>query len=370
MLTIKANRVKIIIVMFIQKYQKKGEIKFMKIKKTVTIILLIMLMVLQFSFIGNTVHAADGETKEDSTIQAGMQGAMFASVKAVVERRMNVTLNRTNEEEINPGKTFELVVHLDNFQNIEKGMRYIQAQLEYDKDVLEYAGILGQNGWILEKESFNEQNGKFIIDNKDGITNPSDAFKISFRVKTAVEEDTETVVTLKGIRASGGDGIIKANDASAQVSIVIPEEPDLPEEITSNKYVVEDDMISRIIPGTTVKEFIKNVETKNVDNDGIVILNQDGNTLNENDVIASGMTIKVGKTLQFTASVIGDVDGDGQITVNDLAKVKLHYIVDTPLTGAYLKAADVDGLVEDDSPVGMNDIARIKLVLINLAEIK
>ena len=37
--------------------------------------------------------------------------------------------------------------------------------------------------------------------------------------------------------------------------------------------------------------------------------------LNENDVIATGMTIKVGKTLEFTASVLGDVDGDGQITV-------------------------------------------------------
>ena len=96
----------------------------------------------------------------------------------------------------------------------------------------------------------------------------------------------------------------------------------------------------------------------------------DGLLINENDVIATGMTIKVGKTLEFTASVLGDVDGDGQITVNDLAKVKLHYIADTSLTGAYLKAADVDGQMEDNQPVGVNDIARIKLVLINLFEIK
>ena len=80
--------------------------------------------------------------------------------------------------------------------------------------------------------------------------------------------------------------------------------------------------------------------------------------------------IKVGKTLQFTASVIGDVDGDTQITVNDLAKVKLHVIADTLLTDAYLKAADVDGQLENGEAVGINDIAKIKLVLINLEVIQ
>lgn len=317
----------------------------MKIKKTVTVILLMIMMLLQFSF-----------------------------VSANTTRTMDVTLKSANEavdlSQLTPGATFELVVHMDNFQNIEKGIRYMQAQLDYDKTILEYAGIIAQNGWELKDDAFNQANGKFVVDSNSPVTTAGDAFKIAFRVKASVEEEVSTTIKLKGIEASGGDGLILSNDATIDINVEIPEEPDLPESITSTKYEIANGMIAKIIPGTTVKDFMKNVTTENVDNDAIIFIDQAGNTLNENDVIATGMTIKVGKTLEFTASVLGDVDGDGQITVNDLAKVKLHYIADTSLTGAYLKAADVDGQMEDNQPVGVNDIARIKLVLINLFEIK
>lgn len=62
----------------------------------------------------------------------------------------------------------------------------------------------------------------------------------------------------------------------------------------------------------------------------------------------------------------GDVDGDGKITVNDLAKIKLHCIEKELLTGDRLKAADIDG----DGKVTVNDIAQIKLVLIGLMKIE
>lgn len=314
----------------------------MKIKKTVTVILLMMMMLLQFSF-----------------------------VSANTTRTMDVTLkSNVNLNQLTPGATFELVVHMDNFQNIEKGIRYMQAQLEYDKTILEYAGIIAQNGWELKDDSFNQANGKFIVDSNSPVTTAGDTFKITFRVKASVEEDVSTTIKLKGIEASGGDGLILANDTTVSIGIEVPEEPDLPESITSTKYEIANGMIAKIIPKTTVKDFMKNVTTENVDNDAVIFMDQEGNTLNENDKIATGMTIKVGKTLEFTASVIGDVDGDGEITVNDLAKVKLHYIEDTLLTDAYLKAADVDGVMEDNKPVGVNDIARIKLVLIDLFEIK
>ena len=42
---------------------------------------------------------------------------------------------------------------MDNFQNIEKGIRYMQAQLEYDKTILEYAGIIAQK-WMGIKRQF------------------------------------------------------------------------------------------------------------------------------------------------------------------------------------------------------------------------
>ena len=59
---------------------------------------------------------------------------------------------------------------------------------------------------------------------------------------------------------------------------------------------------------------------------------------------------------------IGDIDGDGEVTVNDLAKLKLHYIKYDVLEGEKLKAADVD----KDGKITINDIARLKLAIIKL----
>jgi hypothetical protein len=64
--------------------------------------------------------------------------------------------------------------------------------------------------------------------------------------------------------------------------------------------------------------------------------------------------------------MVGDVDGDGTITINDLALLKLHYIEAQSLEGEYLKAADLDG----DGAITVNDIAIMKLVIIGLMEIK
>ena len=78
------------------------------------------------------------------------------------------------------------------------------------------------------------------------------------------------------------------------------------------------------------------------------------------------MKVKVGKTLEYTIIVTGDIDGDAQITVNDLAQIKLHLIEQELLTGIKLKAANIDG----DTQITINDVAQIKLVLIGLFEIK
>ncbi len=142
----------------------------------------------------------------------------------------------------------------------------------------------------------------------------------------------------------------------------VPVDPDIPEGITSDIYTIEEGFISRIKPETTVNNFKQNVETQLP----MVFLDKDGNELNENDVIATGMTLKVGTTLEFTLIVIGDINGDGRIGLVDFAKLKLHYIEKELLTGNALKAADIDG----NGSVSINDLAQIKLVLIGSMEIK
>ena len=64
----------------------------------------------------------------------------------------------------------------------------------------------------------------------------------------------------------------------------------------------------------------------------------------------------------ITPVIKGDLDKDGKITPNDLAKVKLHYIKLSLLQGEEIDIGDIDG----DGQITMNDIARIKLMIIGL----
>ena len=141
-----------------------------------------------------------------------------------------------------------------------------------------------------------------------------------------------------------------------------PSNPDQSKGITSEKYQIQEKYISKIAPNTTVNQFKQKVKTEQK----MVFINAEGKTLGEDDLIATDTIVKVGDNLQYTLIVIGDTDGDGEITINDLAKIKLHIIEIELLEGTRLQAADVDG----DGEVTINDLAQVKLILIDLMEIK
>lgn len=315
----------------------------MKSKKLITAMLLIAILVAPISVISfnNFVYAEEG-------------------------RGFRVSIEKANQtQKIEPGKEFEVNVSTKDFRNIGKGIISLTGQLEYNKDILERISITGKNGWTTGAEFINEENLKFITDNGAYVTKDGVMFTIKFKAKKTITKATQTTIKVKGITASGGDGVIRTNDAELAISIQMPEEPPVVEEkITSDVYVInnEDKDISRIAPGTTVAQFKTNVTTEQ----NMVFINKEGKTLGENDALATGMTIKVGKTLQYTLIVTGDIDGDGKVAINDLADIKLHLIDYEPLTGIALKAADTDG----DKGITVNDAAQIKLVIINLFEIK
>ncbi len=59
--------------------------------------------------------------------------------------------------------------------------------------------------------------------------------------------------------------------------------------------------------------------------------------------------------------ILGDIDEDGKVSVNDLAKLKLHLIENEKLTNSNsLIAADID----KDGKITINDLARLKIILI------
>ncbi|MCI8309464.1 MAG: hypothetical protein HFJ45_04590 [Clostridia bacterium] len=264
----------------------------------------------------------------------------------------NKTTNLQNSEE------FEVTVNLNNIRNINDGLISLAGQLEYDSEILERIEIVGQNGWTLDNKSFNEENLKFIIENEQKVNVVSDILKIKFKVKDTAESENKTVIKIKGISASGGEVPIYTADSEIEIGLDLHEKPT---EITSDKYVIDEksEIISRIAPNTTVAQFKNNITA----NKEIVVLDKDGNVLKENAILGTGMQIKVGKTTQFKSIVIGDLDGDGEITILELAKIKLHYIDAKHIeTEMELMAADLDA----DGEITINDIAQVKLVIIGL----
>lgn len=285
-------------------------------------------------------------------------------VYAEEKRSFEVTLRKadTSVSTLEPGDEFEIIARLDKLTNIKEGLIVLLGQLEFDGNVLEKLTISTESGWNLEDEkgniAFNEKNLKFIIDRSANMTEGQDIFKIKFKVKDNITENKTISIKVKGISASGGTGLIYAKDAETTVNI----KPAEKEEITSKKYNVDNSkkVISKITPDSTIKDFKANTVTEGE----LVFVDAEGKVISdENAKLGTGMKVKVGKTLEYTLAVTGDVDGNAKLETNDIAKIKLHLLERTILTDeAQMQAAHVD---EDDA-ITVNDIARLKLVLLNL----
>lgn len=294
------------------------------------------------------------------------------SLKAVMQSSKN-ELKKTEEVEI--------TLKLDEYQNIKDGINAYKATLEYDETIFEevlQSNFTCKNNWEMLK--YNKDTKEFVAIKKVGSTTPEVVASITLKVKEEVEPKVTEVKT-KDIVTSDGKNDINIDETKVEINIIKeqdtkPEEPDVPvepdeptkpEKITSEKYNIEEGYISRIVPKTTVAEFKQNVVLENVTtNPQMVFTDENGNALQESDQIKTGTKLKVGKTLQFTLIVIGDIDKTSEIEINDLAQMKLHLIGKEKLTGIELKAADIDG----DNEITINDLAQMKLVLINLLEIK
>ena len=110
-------------------------------------------------------------------------------------------------------------------------------------------------------------------------------------------------------------------------------------------YIVseENKTISRILPKTTIEEFKSNI---NVQSSKIKILYNKEQTEITQGYIGTGMKIKIDDyTTIYTASVIGDLTGDGEIKQIEVSKTIKHVIglQKHQLTGVDAMSADVDG---------------------------
>lgn len=278
---------------------------------------------------------------------------------------------KTSTNELKGGEEITITLRFDEYQQIKDGINAYKATLEYNKEIFEEVkqeDLQSLNDW--EKLQYNQTTGEFVAIKRGGSKAPEDIVSITLKTKQEVKATT-TEIKIKDIVTSEGEKDINIVETKATINIVEdqtekPEEPKQ-EKITSNKYTITENYIERILPNTTVTEFKTNVTLENVTTEPqIVFTDEQGKTLEENAIVTTGTKIKVGKTLQYTLSVIGDLDSDGKITINDMAKLKLHLIEEQLLEGTKLKSADID----NDGEITINDLAQMKLILIDLLKLE
>ncbi len=260
-----------------------------------------------------------------------------------------------DKAEVKQGEEFEVTLSI---KDLPREIYALGGKIEFDKSVLEIVenGLTGVNPWEFSKNDCNLDNFKFVTDAGVAVSQASDVINIKFKVKEDIEAK-DTTISLKEITAGTGeltDGILHAGNSNLKIKI---SEKPVEKYIRTNVYDVNrtDNEITKIITSTTVKDFKANIET----NMELIVTDAKGNILDDSAIVGTGMKLKA-ENLEFILIVAGDIDGDGKIGIDDIAKAKLHYIDKEFLTGIQLKATDAD----TDNSITINDIAQMKLTYI------
>ena len=294
--------------------------------------------------------------------------AILITINVQASNNLKATI-QSSKNEVKKVEEVEIILKLQDYQDIKDGINAYKATLDYDENIFEKVleqNFTCKNNWELLK--YNKDTKEFIAIKKAGSKEPEEVASLILKTKEEAGPKT-TEVKIKDIVTSDGKKDINVEEAKLVIDVIEEQEenPEKPEKITSNKYRIEEGYIEKIAPQTTVAQFKKNVKVENVTTEPqMVFIDENGNTLQEDSLIKTGTKLKVGSSLQFTLIVTGDIDGDAEITINDLANIRLHLIDKKSLTGIKLKAGDID----EDGEVTINDLASMKLILIGLSEIK
>jgi len=150
------------------------------------------------------------------------------------------------------------------------------------------------------------------------------------------------------------DSLGNRNEITATVDWIDSREAD--SEVTSAEYKIEKPYIKNVQAGTKVSEFKSKLSAVAE----IVVKDKKGNIAKEDEAVTTGMKVIAGIN-EYTVVVLGDVDGNGQVTITDLAKLCLHYIGKEELVGAYKEAADLD----NNNEITITDLAKLELILVD-----
>ena len=186
-------------------------------------------------------------------------------------------------------------------------------------------------------------NGKevTIIDNKLNI--PADLGPGTIEIIVTAEDGSEKTYTIRYDKSDGSDtGLDKIISAKKADGL-------------TNIHMIDDNYILTARLSTTVPDFL--VEFENPVSE-LSLYDKDGNKVFDG-VIKTGMVMKLIRNDVLLDSkevvILGDTDGDGEISINDAVIVVNHVGEISYMTGAYEKAGDTD----KDQEISINDAVKV-----------
>ena len=138
----------------------------------------------------------------------------------------------------------------------------------------------------------------------------------------------------------------------------------VPNKVTSTKFTIVDNNISKITAGTTVSSLLAGL------NEGQYCkVYNDGAQVSGTTAVGTGMVVKImdGNNVKasYTVIVTGDTNGDGTISVTDMIAIKAHILNKSTLTGVYATAANTNG----DSGISITDFIQVKAKILGKGSI-
>lgn len=126
----------------------------------------------------------------------------------------------------------------------------------------------------------------------------------------------------------------------------------------STSYKINNNKIYAIPRNTNISEFLRNINTnlkvELYDKDDII-------KTDEKELVKTNMKAKIGNKT-YTLVVLGDINGDGRITITDLVKVKLHNVNLINLNEIEIIAGDINY----DNKITLTDVVNIALMQVGI----
>ena len=146
-------------------------------------------------------------------------------------------------------------------------------------------------------------------------------------------------------------------DPSDKPNDTNPEQPEEKIEIITN-YTIKDGYILNVDFNTTKEKVLNNIKV----NSGKNIINSDGSSVDDKELVKTGMKLRLSDGSIYVIIVRGDINMDGLLSLIDLSKILLHYngVKGFELNGDALKGADMNL----DGKVSLVDVSQM-IVLYN-----